>query len=314
MFHLSSRTSLTIMLLTLVLVAGCGRQMNRSIAPASSSASLGVIRNASPNASGNQLPQATIVTPAPSTLFSTLEPRPIRFEWTGEDPDGHLREYRYQVFGRLNPDFPFIRDFISFLQTNSEEVLSYYESRNWEGWERLTVKKDTQPTATYSALLGSELYAFVVVAIDNRGAHDATITRERNLLQFAFAPRLESPSLTFVGPFGQVTIPSESEGFAEVPAGLVPEPPFAVSWFATPTPGTVIEGYRSTSQLGGLIQPTSLADTSAVISSLPDGYYIGLFSVEVEYDHGKRALYTLGFPQFASTGSASSVKASKIRN
>jgi hypothetical protein len=268
-------------------------------------------RRVSPNASGNQLPQATIVSPAPNINFPIVQGTPIRFEWTGEDVDGHLREYQYRVFGPHNPDFPSILDFVSYLQANPVQVLSYYDSVKWAGWEHLQVKKDTQASATYSGFPHSAtIYAFVVVAIDNRGAHDATLSRDRNLILFSIAPRLESPSLTFVGPFGQATIPSEADGEVVVPVPAVP-PPFQVSWFATPTPGTAIEGYLS-NPLPGLIQPTSLADTTATIPLPPPGNYLGSLSVEVQFDSGKRALYTLHFsPPFTGT---SPTRASRTRN
>ncbi|HET9234202.1 MAG TPA: hypothetical protein VFP10_08700 [Candidatus Eisenbacteria bacterium] len=303
----SPRLASSLFILTVVLLLGCGRQVSRTVAPASSSLTLGE-RSALPNASGNQLPVATIVTPTPSTVFSAFEPAPIRFEWTGEDPDGHLREYRFRVFGRKNPDFPFIADFVAHLESNSELVLSYYESVKWEGWERVQIKKDPRASATYSALLHEQLYAFVVVAIDNRGAHDAELTRERNIIQFALAPYAEIPSLTFVGYFGQITMPS-SDGSPVVVPPPYPQSPFEVSWFATPTPGTAIEGYLSNPPASGLSMPTSLADTTATVSPPPDSL-LGSSSdltVEVEFDHGKRELYWLRFsslfPGAAATAS-----------
>jgi len=296
------------MLPLLPLLASCGRQVSRSIAPASSGTTFDLARSAAPNASGNQLPEATILSPAPDRNFTIVQGAPIRFEWTGDDPDGHLREYQYRVFGPHNPDFPYILDFVSYLQANPVQVLSYYDSLKWAGWEHLQVKKDTQPSATYSALLRHQIYAFVVVAIDNRGAHDSTLSRERNMIQFAFVPRPESPSITFVGPFGQVT-GSEADGFIQAPVPPVP-PPFQVSWFATPTPGTTIEGYLSHPS-PGLMQPTSLGDTTATIPIPSPGNSLPGVAVEVEYDHGKRALYVLVFSSVAGTGST---RASRLQN
>ena len=82
---------------------------------------------------------------------------------------------------------------------------------------------------------------------------------------------------------------SESYGYTSV---LVPPgQPAKVSWVATPLPGMVIEGYRSTFDLGGAIQPTSLADTTLIVSPPPNG--VTYLYVEVEFDQGKRALYPL---------------------
>jgi hypothetical protein len=167
---------------------GCGEHL-RSVAPDTAGQRVDLVRDASPSLVQNALPQATILSPTPDPIFTHFEPMPVRFEWTGQDPDGHLREYRYQVFGTRNPDFPEVRDFIAFMISEPEEVLSFYDSNKFEGWERLPVRKDSDGTATYSGLLGDQIYAFVVVAIDNRGAHDATLTRERNIVQFAVAPQ-----------------------------------------------------------------------------------------------------------------------------
>jgi len=289
------RFASTLALLTAVLLAGCGRQMSRPVSPESSATRIASPPGAVPSAAENALPEATILTPVPSPVFSTFEPAPIRFEWTGADPDGHLREYRYRVFGRRNPDFPGIPDFVAWLESNSQEVLDYYESVKWEGWERVQVKKDPQASAVYSALTLSELYAFVVVAIDNRGAHDAELTRQRNIIQFALAPHADAPTLTFVGYFGQVTAGPSSGGSTVEVGPPLPQSPFNISWFATPAPGTAIEGYLSNPPASGLTIPTSLADTTATIQPPVDPSVWSVLTVEVEFDHGKRALYAIRF-------------------
>src|SRR5262245_46071479 len=290
----SSRRALTCALFTVVLAAGCSRQLSQSLAPESSVRSIGLVRAPAPNAAENQLPQATIVSPTPSSFAPSIVTAPLHIEWTGTDGDGHLREYRFRVFGRHNPDFPQVVDFVAFLTSEPQQVLSFYEARKFEGWDRLAVRKDTQPSADYSALArGSERYAFVVVAIDNRGAHDATLSTNQNVLQFVVAPRSESPSLTFAGPFGEATVASEAT--STVTVSMTVGEPFEVSWHATPLPGMVIKGYRSTFELGGTSQPTSLANTSTVISPPAGAILIQPLYVEVEFDDGKRALYTLRF-------------------
>lgn len=293
-----SRLSQSFILVLPILLMGCGQQL-RSVAPDTSGQRADLIRDASPSLVQNALPQATILSPAPDPVFTLFQPRPLRFEWTGQDPDGHLREYRYQVFGRKNPDFPQVPDFIAFMISEPEEVLGFYDSNKFEGWERLPVRKGSDGTATYSGLLGNETYAFVVVAIDNRGAHDATLTRERNIIQFAVAPQPTCPSLTFVTPFGQATLATDSDVASISVPSLPAGEPIRISWNATPLPGMVIEGYRSTLELGGVMQPTSLADTTITVSAPPVPIVARVFVfVEVQYDGGKRALYTLllGFP------------------
>jgi hypothetical protein len=184
-----------------------------------------------------------------------------------------------------------------------EAVLSYYDARKFEGWEQLQVRKDSDASVSYSALPGGETYAFVVVAIDNRGAHDATLTRERNLIQFAVATQPQCPSLTFVSPFGQATIATDGAGASiQLPSSPAGEP-VRISWNATPLPGMVIEGYRSTLELGGVMQPTSLADTTTIVYPSWEGLGQAQVFVEVQFDGGKRALFALlfTFPGFLNS-------------
>jgi hypothetical protein len=71
--------------------------------------------------------------------------------------------------------------------------------------------------------------------------------------------------------------------------------PIEISWFATPLPGGTIEGYRTFTDWGdGTLQPTSLSNTSMVVTPSTDVFQPTFFYVEVQFDQGKRAMYGVG--------------------
>jgi hypothetical protein len=270
-----------------LMLAGCGRELSRSLAPDTESQAgtvdkVGaVIDLASAN---NAAPIATILSPSPSSVYTQVLQPPVTIEWAGQDSDGHIREYRYRLFQRTNPDFPSQPDFLAFLDSHPDSVLLHY-APGFEGWESVRARKTPDPASvTYPTLEPNEKYAFVVVAIDNRRDHDPMISRGWNILVFVSGPGLP-PDLTFTGPFGEVTNPT---GSVVVPAGQ----PVTIHWFATPRPGMAIHGYRWT--IGSEL-PTgepSLSNTTATISP-PTSGDLQLLFVDVTFDQGLRTLQIL---------------------
>ena len=183
----SSRRALAIFLLLLLLLAGCGRELSRSLAPEpqgrTSAATLGAGAPGSESKT-NLAPSATILDPPLGGQFETTLSLPVTIEWTGQDPDGHLREYRYRLFGRINPDFPSVENFLSFMVLNPDVVLNHY-GPEFTSWQSARVRNGSaSATATYTNLQPENEYAFVVVAIDNRGDHDPDLTTSRNIAIF----------------------------------------------------------------------------------------------------------------------------------
>lgn len=179
--------------LLLLLLAGCGGGLTRSLAPdsdphhsAATSEGAAIQRPDAPGvAAANLPPAATILDPVPTALLTPVLASPVTIGWSGQDTDGHLREYRYRVFESRNPDFPAVYDFVSFLQIHPDSVLNLY-APDFNGWERVRIRKgSTLASATYSNLVPFGTHAFVVVAVDNRGDHDPELTRNRNVLVFA---------------------------------------------------------------------------------------------------------------------------------
>ena len=138
--------------------------------------------------SDNVPPITTILSPTPSSFLTSILRPPVTIQWSGNDSDGRIREYRYRLFVGTNPDFPYVPDFPVFLASNPDSVLRFYAPK-FSGWERLRVEKDSAvASVTYSNLFQSHTYMFVVVSIDNEGAWDANLSRDRNMLQFQIVP------------------------------------------------------------------------------------------------------------------------------
>jgi hypothetical protein len=272
----SFRLVLAAVVLPLILLAGCGRELTRSLAPKPEGRGVAAIRGgaamdavgAPRNDAGKNLPPyARILSPFPSRFFTHRLRPPVTIEWTGQDPDGHVREYRYRLFAPRNPDRPDITDFIEYLTQNPDSVLRYY-APDFQGWERSRVHGRSEPdSVTYPTLDPAARYAFAVVAIDNRGDHDTLLSTGRNILSFVTYPQ-PGPELTIMGPFGEVTLPSGSPPQSVVvPAGQ----PVTVHWFATPRAGTVIKGYQSGIDQFPYLGEPSLEDTTATISPPTSG-------------------------------------------
>lgn len=174
------RRGLVPSVVTLLVLIGCGREMSRSLAPA-----YGLQTGAvSAKSNGNVLPITTILSPTPSSFLTPVLTAPVTIQWSGNDPDGDIREYRYRLFVGRNPDFPDVFDFATFLESNPDSVLRFYAPQ-FDGWERLRVRKDSETASvTYPTLVPAHTYVFAVVSIDSRGAWDATLSRSRNMLAF----------------------------------------------------------------------------------------------------------------------------------
>jgi hypothetical protein len=233
----------------------------------------------------NGTPHATILDPAPASAFTPVLIQPVTIRWAGEDPEGHLREFRYRVFGRTNPDFPDVEDFIAFLSENPEAVLEFYSASDFEGWERLSARKNSTPSVTFETLAPKEVYAFVVVAIDQRGAHDPVLSRESNTLVFGLNPPV--PGITFSSSFGEVFLPDGGSLSANIVA-LASEP--TIHWRAVPPEGETIVGYRWFRQGSLPTGEPSLENTEATIDPSVSGPDVLLY-VEVTWGSGLHTLY-----------------------
>ena len=274
----------------LFLLAGCG-ETSRSVIPLRETH---WAKDVAGKPSENNLPPiTTILSPSPSDVLTPLLTPPVTIQWRGEDPRGHIREYRYRLFYRRNPDFPLVADFVEFLNSNPDSVLRYY-APDFAGWDRVEAKKDLETASvTYADLISNQVFAFAVVSIDNRGACDPNLSRNRNLLMFA-VPAPPPPDLTFSGPFGQVTNPTDP---VVVPAGQ----PVTIKWFATPRPGQFIEGYISSTNEGGPLGEPSLGDTIATVPPPASGN-IRLLFVEVSYQQDQTSFRSLRYLQLLFTG------------
>ena len=281
--HAAIRSALA----TLVMLASCGRDPLRPFSAIQDGAMHSL----------DLPPIATILGPTPSRAFTAILAPPVAIRWNGQDPDGSVREYRYRLFETKNPDFPGQPNFLEFLAEDPDSVLHFYEP-DFQGWTSVRADKDSASlSVTYSDLVPYGRYAFAVVAIDDRGDHDANLSPDRNILQFAVSPTGIEADLTFLGPFGEVTDPDRS-----VPLVVPGHQAATIRWFGTPPPGRVIEGYHSSIDGFTVGQGSfTLGDTIATVPPPTSGDSRLLF-VEVQLDEGVRSLWIL---PLSFTGSAS---------
>ena len=254
------------------LVVGCSRDFTRPFVPKEA----------------NKPPQATILEPAPNSAFATTLRAPVTIAWTGSDPEGNLLEYRYRLFETTNPDFPNAVDFLAYLYAHPDTVLSAY-APDFDGWERLDPRKASEIAVTYRTLT-PQRYAFVVVAVDQRGGHDVALSKASNMLDFLVeAPQ---PGMKFFGDFGEITIPWIQPQPPQLPRIEATGSEVTVHWVATPPPGETIAGYRWAFDLNQMSGTPTLDNTSATIPRPAEGTDT-LFFLEVELGSGMRSLISV---------------------
>ena len=233
-----------------------------------------------------QAPRVFIESPSPNSVFTPIVTPVVRISWRGVDPDGQFTtkpiKYRYRLFGRKNPDFPEISDFVSFIQSNPDFLRWMYaplfgpseKCPSCTAWDSSAA--DTTEVQ-YTNLVPNELYIFAVTGFDEAGAYDPIFSANSNLLRFA---------VTYAGTLGpQICMGNEffnycydTGGYANDPSRYVnvevPEgQPFSIFWFAIPPEGANIRRYR------WVLDLQDLTDETPRTNEVTDWYHWSAYSV-----------------------------------
>lgn len=189
-------------------------------------------------------PVAQIVYPRNSPVFGVNVPSDFTVTWSGSDPDGRVREYRFRLFASTNPDFPEIIDFVNHVLINPQALEDLY-GPCFQAWDSAPPHVTSH---TYNRLNPDGRYLFAVVAIDNDGKHDSNFSASTNLLVVhVISPQELGPPLSFSSGSWSYTYPSG--GYINDPSryldlAVIPGQRVTVQWSALPVQGTPIEGYR----------------------------------------------------------------------
>jgi len=187
----------------------------------------------------NIAPEVAIVDPRPNAVFTRITGTSLEIRWTGRDLDGQITKYKYRLFGVLNPDFPAIPDFISFVRGDPDSLRRLY-APDFASWD--SVGPDVQ-SVRYTGLTPNTIYLFAITAFDDAGDYDPVFSLNKNLLRFAVTNDsrvfplicVSSPLFNFCHVSG-----GDADPHYELPA----EAAIPVTWFAYPVPGSTIQDYR----------------------------------------------------------------------
>ncbi|HET9328208.1 MAG TPA: hypothetical protein VFQ05_15685 [Candidatus Eisenbacteria bacterium] len=249
-------------------------------------------------------PQVFIESPSPNSVFTPIVTPVVRIAWRGIDPDGQFTakpvKYRYRLFGKKNPDFPEIEDFVAHVWSEPRFLRWMYAPTFGpsEKCPTCTVWDSSSADTTevqYTNLVPDQLYLFAVTGFDEAGAYDPNFVRGSNVLRFA---------VTYAGTLGpQICMGNEffnycydTGGYANDPSRYVnvevPEgQQFCIYWFAIPPEGANIRRYRWVLDLQDLTDETPRTD------ELKDWYHwsayslntitacVGPFDIEPSPDH-----------------------------
>ena len=188
----------------------------------------------------NIAPEVTIVDPEPNWgWFTPYTGTSVEIRWKGTDLDGQITKYKYRLFGSHNPDAPGVQDFTNWAMSNPDSFRRMYapDFANWD-----SVGPDVQ-SVRYTGLVPNSFHLFAITAFDDAGDYGPVFTPYFGLLRFAVTydigvlPRFDISSPYFS--FSQAG-PRDIDLHFELPADVM----VPVTWFARPSAGSSIQGYR----------------------------------------------------------------------
>lgn len=265
-------------------------------------------------------PFVVVESPRPSKSSEALVTPSVRITYNGTDPDGPTgkpERYVFRLFGRKNPDFPGIGDFISFATGQPDSFRKLYAPTFGPSEHCPTCTEwQESPADTnevqYTNLIPLQQYLFVATGFDAAGAYDPLFSRAKNMLilNVSYAGT-KGPQLTIFNEFFNFTY--QTGGYLNDPSRYIrvevpADQKVTFNWFATPPPGAAMRRYRWVLDLPDLDDetprenvndwyhwsPWSLTTTSATIG--PFGPSTHLFFIEAEDNNG---LVSLGIVQFS---------------
>ena len=189
----------------------------------------------------NVAPSVRITSPVPSPLYSPYVPPNPVIHWQGSDPDGRHglpEKYKFKLF-RVGPEYPFDE-----WRRNPDSLRRKF-APTFPGWDSVNWKTTEVQLANLEPW---QYYLFVITAIDDQGAYDPLFTQHTNMLSMCVAhPATFGPRISFFQPGFSYTYPSggyNRDPSRAVRTAVVAGSPVIINWFATPSPGGAVTGYR----------------------------------------------------------------------
>jgi hypothetical protein len=276
-----------------------------------------------------EAPRVLIESPRPNQFFTPIVTPTVRIRWRGIDPDGQFTtkpvKYKFRLFGRQNPDFPGILDFVSHILSTPKFLYWTYaptfgpsdKCQTCTAWESSSAETTEKQ---YFNLIPNQLYIFAVTGFDEAGAYDPVFSPSSNLLRF---------QVTYAGTLGpQICMFNEFFNFCYATGGYANDPtryfnvevpadePVTFNWFAIPPQGADIRRYRWVLDLQDLTDETqrvneltdwyhwstySLQTISATIGPFHNAPEDHLFFIEAEDNNGLRSLGIIRFTVVRAT-------------
>jgi len=188
-------------------------------------------------------PTVHLTFPIPSVLLERKVPPTARFRWAGNDPDGlgsrEPSHYRYSVF--TESSYPSVSAILA-----DPSIIPRTFAPRFDGWA--TAPAGTDSVDLHNLLSGQD-YVFVIVAVDTVGAYSPVFRLDTNVLQFGVTTAASGlgPRFTVYGTDFNYTYPQS--GILTDPARAYTADfdyriPVQVLWYATPTQGAYLDGYR----------------------------------------------------------------------
>ncbi len=203
-------------------------------------------------------PFVVVESPRPSPASEAIVRPSVRIFLGGTDPDGPSGKpvrYAYRLFGRKNPDFPSIPDFIAFATSPTlRDSMRRLYAPGFGPSEHCPTCTEWQFTSAettevqYTNLVPTQTYLFAATGFDDAGAYDPIFSRSKNLLLINVSiAGTKGPVITMFNEFFNFTYPTG--GYVndptryiriEVPAHRLVN----LNWSATAPTGSSMRRYR----------------------------------------------------------------------
>jgi hypothetical protein len=254
----------------------------------------------------NLAPVVRIVSPVPTHLAVTSVPSQIRITWAGDDPDGaipnRLAKYKFKLFVQGNSEFPIE------LAIQDPDSLRRFYAPGFAGWDSLP---GDSLGNTYTNLVPSQNYLFVVTGFDANGDYDPIFSLDKNMLRMrVVAAGTGGPRITFYGDYFRLT----SVNLEPPSVNADSRKPLTIHWSAETALGGGLPSFRWAVDITDLDgpprrNPRDLAhwserspdNTSATIPPPPDGVLVRRLYVEAMDQNGLLTLTSLRIQYYRPT-------------
>jgi hypothetical protein len=188
---------------------------------------------------GENLPPYVEIVSPPASVIPLMIPPAVTIHWEGGDPDGVTSQepvqYKYRLIPDTSDDFTLTLSFPDSLRRRDAPAFA--------GWD--SVPGETT-SVHFTNLVPGHDYLFVVVAIDEGGAHTMPFTYHQLLRLRVTFENVSGPVITVYTDAFHYTYPSGGYDPAQEPirVEVAAAVPLAFRWIGTPQPGLEIRRHR----------------------------------------------------------------------